>query len=117
MNYTKKFKIEPPSKVRLDDIDANYKGDEDKESAQSKLARYEKRLLELQYLLYAESKHSFLIILQGMDAAGKDGVINHVMSAMNPQGCRVYGFKSPSTRELAHDYLWRIHAAAPLLEP
>ena len=114
MNYSEEFKIEPNSKVKLDKIDASYKGDEeDKESAQVTIAKYVKRLPELQYLMYAENKRSLLIILQGMDAAGKDGIINHVMSVMNPQGCRVYAFKTPSVREQARDFLWRIHAAAP----
>jgi len=114
MSYAKKFKVEPKSRVKLDTIDANSKGEEkDKESAQPTLAKYVKRLAELQYLMYAENKRSFLVILQGMDAAGKDGTINHVMSVMNPQGCRVFGFKTPSTRERSHDYLWRIHAATP----
>src|ERR1700733_7137493 len=64
-------------------------------------------------LLYAEHKRSLLIVLQGMDAAGKDGTIRHVMSGVNPQGCTVTSFKQPSSRELAHDFLWRIHAAVP----
>ena len=113
MNYIKKFKIEPNSKVRLSEIDASYKGDGDKDSAQAELERCAQQLHDLQFLMYAENRRSLLIILQGMDAAGKDGVINHVLTAMNPQGCRVYDFKTPSTEELAHDYLWRIHQATP----
>lgn len=114
MNYAKRFKVEPNSKVRLDEIDASYKGErENKASAQAELEKYTQRLHDLQYLMYAENKRSLLIILQGMDAAGKDGTINHVLAVMNPQGCRVYGFKTPSTEELAHDFLWRIHPAAP----
>ena len=114
MDYASKFKVKPNSKVELGKIDANYKGeDEDKDSAQVTIAKYAQRLRDLQYLMYAENKRSLLIILQGMDAAGKDGLVNHVISAMNPQGCRVFGFKTPSVREQAHDYLWRIHYAAP----
>src|SRR6202012_3000855 len=64
-------------------------------------------------LLYAEHKHALLIVLQGMDAAGKDGTIRHVMSGVNPQGCTVTSFKQPTTVELDHDFLWRIHAAVP----
>jgi PPK2 family polyphosphate:nucleotide phosphotransferase len=64
-------------------------------------------------LLYAEHKHALLIVLQGMDAAGKDGTIKHVMSGVNPQGCSVTPFKQPSPRELSHDFLWRVHAAVP----
>jgi len=114
LNYAKKFKVDPNSKVKLDEIDAGYKGEhENKESANAELEKHVQRLRELQYLMYAENKRSLLIILQALDAAGKDGTINHVLSAMNPQGCRVYGFKTPSPEELAHDYLWRIHQATP----
>jgi len=114
MNYGKKFRVELGSKVKLDDIDAGYRGEhEDKDSAQQEMEKYTQRLHDLQYLMYAENKRALLIILQGMDAAGKDGTINHVLSAMNLQGCRAYGFKTPTPEELAHDYLWRIHEAAP----
>lgn len=70
-------------------------------------------LAALHDLLYAEHKHALLIVLQGMDAAGKDGTIRHVMSGVNPQGCRVTCFKVPSDQELEHDYLWRVHQAVP----
>jgi PPK2 family polyphosphate:nucleotide phosphotransferase len=114
VDYGKKFKVEPNSKVKLAEIDAGYKGEhEDKDSAQPELEKHAKRLHDLQYLMYAENKRSLLIILQGVDAAGKDGTISHVLGAMNPQGCRVYSFKTPSAEELAHDYLWRIHLATP----
>lgn len=72
-----------------------------------------KRLREGQVRLYAESKRGLLICLQGMDGAGKDGVVTHVIGAMNPMGCRVYSFKQPSAEERAHDFLWRIHKCAP----
>jgi PPK2 family polyphosphate:nucleotide phosphotransferase len=114
LDYGKKFRVEPGSKVRLDEIDAGYKGEhEDKASAQAEVDTYGQKLHDLQHLLYAENKRSLLIVLQGMDASGKDGTITHVLGAMNPQGCRVYCFKTPSAEELAHDYLWRIHQAAP----
>jgi PPK2 family polyphosphate:nucleotide phosphotransferase len=71
------------------------------------------RLRELQHLLYADKRHSLLIVLQGLDAAGKDGTIRHVMSGVNPQGCDVTSFKAPSAEQLARDYLWRIHKAVP----
>ena len=74
-----------------------------------------RRLRELQHLLYADRRYALLIILQGLDAAGKDGTIRHVMSGVNPQGCEVVSFKAPSHEELAHDFLWRIHKAAPNL--
>jgi PPK2 family polyphosphate:nucleotide phosphotransferase len=113
MNYSKRFRVEPGSEIDLGEIDAGFKGEQDKDSAQPELDKHAKRLGELQYLLYAENKRSLLIVLQAMDAGGKDGTINHVLATMNPQGCRVYGFKTPSAEELAHDYLWRIHQATP----
>jgi PPK2 family polyphosphate:nucleotide phosphotransferase len=114
MNYGKRFKVRPGSKISLNEIDAGYKGkNEDKHSARPELEKYAQRLHDLQYLMYAENERSLLIILQAMDAAGKDGTIKHVLGAMNPQGCQVYGFKTPSAEELSHDYLWRIHHVTP----
>ncbi len=114
MKYSDKFRVNPGSKVRLDKIDAAFKDKhEDQASALVELEKYTRLLRELQYLLYAEGKRSLLIILQAMDAGGKDGTINHVLGNMNPQGSRVYGFKVPSAEESAHDFLWRIHHAAP----
>lgn len=72
-----------------------------------------KKIRALQYKLYAEGKQSLLIVLQGLDAAGKDGTIRHVLGMMNPQGCTVTGFKQPTPEELRHDFLWRIHPHAP----
>lgn len=72
-----------------------------------------KKLAELQNLLYAEGKHALLLILQGMDASGKDGVIRNVLSGINPQGVTVTSFKKPTTEELSHDFLWRIHQRVP----
>lgn len=71
------------------------------------------KLNDLQNLLYAEGKHSILVVIQGMDASGKDGVIRNVFGSMNPQGVRVKSFKSPSAEELSHDFLWRIHSHVP----
>ena len=114
MNYSDKFRVESGSTVKLDRIDASFRNKhEDQTSASADLEKYNQRLRELQYLLYAENKRSLLIILQAMDAGGKDGTINHVLGSMNPQGTRVYGFKAPSAEEAAHDFLWRIHNAAP----
>jgi PPK2 family polyphosphate:nucleotide phosphotransferase len=114
MNYSKNFKVAPNAKVRFSEIDASFKGKhEDKASARDELEEYAKKLHDLQALMYAENKRSLLIILQGMDASGKDGTIGHVVGSMNPQGCRVYSFKTPSVEELAHDYLWRVHQAVP----
>lgn len=72
-----------------------------------------KKIRDLQFQLYAENKQSLLIVLQGLDAAGKDGTIKHVLGMMNPQGCTVTGFKQPTPLELRHDFLWRIHAHVP----
>ena len=114
MNYYEKFRVAPGSKVELKKVDAGYKGPhESHQHALPEIEKYTARLKELQYTLYAEGKRSLLICLQGRDAAGKDGTINHVLSAMNPQGCRVTGFKVPSAEEAAHDFLWRIHRATP----
>lgn len=114
MNYWNKFRVKPESVVKLDKIDAGFKDKhETQESALDEMNKYTQQLRELQYLMYAENKRSLLIILQAMDAGGKDGTINHFLGNMNPQGARVYGFKVPSSEEAAHDFLWRIHHAAP----
>jgi len=114
MNYEEKFRVKPGSRVRLDRIDADFKDKhEDQASALGEIEKFMLQLRELQYLLYAEDRRSLLIILQAMDAGGKDGTINHVLGNMNPQGAKVYGFKVPSAEEAAHDFLWRIHQAAP----
>jgi PPK2 family polyphosphate:nucleotide phosphotransferase len=84
-----------------------------KSHAEKAFPDHVEKLAALHDLLYAEHKRSLLIVLQGMDAAGKDGTIKHVMSGVNPQGCAVTSFKQPSSRELDHDFLWRIHAAVP----
>jgi PPK2 family polyphosphate:nucleotide phosphotransferase len=81
--------------------------------AAKSLPAHVENLAALHDLLYAEHKRSVLIVLQGMDAAGKDGTIKHVMSGVNPQGCTVTSFKQPSTQELDHDFLWRVHSAVP----
>jgi len=114
MNYLERFKVAPGSKVKLKEIDPSFKdGRASHESASDEIAHYQQKLRELQDLLYAERRHSLLICLQALDTGGKDGAINHVLGAMNPQGCRVAAFKQPSAEELAHDFLWRAHKAAP----
>ncbi|MEM7443394.1 MAG: polyphosphate kinase 2 family protein [Pseudomonadota bacterium] len=114
MDYRQKLRIEPGSKVRLGDIDPTYRGDGlSKGDALAETARLLDDIRALQYLLYAEQHHCLLIVLQGIDAAGKDGVCRHVIRAMNPQGCSVFGFKQPSTLERRHDFLWRVHLRAP----
>lgn len=114
MNYSDQFKIKTGSKVNLAKVNPSYHGNYDTEAAvANELENYSRRLSELQAVLYAENKHSLLIVLQAMDGGGKDGTIHHVMSALNPQGCSVVGFKVPTAEELAHDYLWRIHQQTP----
>jgi PPK2 family polyphosphate:nucleotide phosphotransferase len=114
MNFRKKFLVSPGAKVKLADIDPAYKGKhESHESAAPEIARHVESLARLQYKLYAEGKRSLLIVLQGLDAAGKDGVIRHVISGTNPQGVKVACFKQPTREELAHDFLWRAHRVTP----
>jgi PPK2 family polyphosphate:nucleotide phosphotransferase len=114
MDYREMFRVAHDGKLNLKKIDPDFKNKhDDKASAEPEIAEQVAKLRELQYLLYAEGKRSLLICLQAMDAAGKDGTINHVLGAMNPQGCKVYSFKAPSREELAHDFLWRIHARTP----
>ena len=114
MKYLNRFRVPPDSKVKLKDIDPGFKDHhESHKEAAEEIEQYQKKLRSLQELLYADGRRSLLICLQGMDTAGKDGTINHILGAMNPQGCRVVGFKQPSVEELAHDFLWRIHQATP----
>ena len=114
MKLSETFLVKPGRKVRLSEHEADFTGSfKSKSHAESALVRNISRLMELQYLLYAENKRSVLIILQAMDAGGKDGTIRHVMGALNPQSCRVTSFKEPSVEELKHDFLWRVHKATP----
>jgi PPK2 family polyphosphate:nucleotide phosphotransferase len=101
------------SKIKLADISTRAPKDLGKEATKAKTQQILTELDELQNLLYAESKHSILVILQGPDASGKDGVIRNVFTSMNPQGITVRSFKVPTAAELSHDFLWRIHAAVP----
>jgi PPK2 family polyphosphate:nucleotide phosphotransferase len=113
-NYLKKFIVEPDSKVRLKDFDPGYHGKhESKEKALPEIQEYLQKMEQLQYLMYAERKHSLLIVLQGLDAAGKDGVVRHIFTGINPAGCVVSDFKQPTPEELAHDFLWRVHPRVP----
>lgn len=114
MDLREKLIVEPGSKIKLKDVDASYHGQhETSEQAKEELAKSNGRLAELQQKLYGEKKHALLIVLQGIDAAGKDGTCWHVMSAMNPQGTTVTGFKQPTAEELLHDFLWRVHPHVP----
>jgi PPK2 family polyphosphate:nucleotide phosphotransferase len=113
MNHTK-FLVPPNTKIKLKDYDPGYlDGLSDKASAQATLQEGVQKLAKYQDILYAQNSYALLIIFQAMDAAGKDSTIKHVMSGVNPQGCQVYSFKTPSDEELDHDYLWRSMKALP----
>ena len=109
-----RFRVAPDKKFRLADHDPDDTGRFDnKEDGRRHLAKGLERLRELQERLYAQDEWSLLLIFQAMDAAGKDSVIEHVMSGVNPQGCQVYSFKAPSSEELDHDFLWRTARCLP----
>ncbi len=107
--------IAPPGTIiRLSDYDTAYTGDfESPKKAKKKLRKDIKKTSRLQDRLFAANRHSVLIIFQAMDAAGKDGTIKHVMSGVNPQGCQVHSFRTPSQEELDHDFLWRTTRRMP----
>lgn len=106
--------VKPGKKIKLADIDpGDTAGMKNKQKALERVEQNRSKLGNLHTLLYAENKRSLLIVLQGMDASGKDGTIRHVMSGVNPQGCGVTSFKVPSAEEQDHDFLWRIHKAVP----
>lgn len=100
-------------KIKLDDIDTKAPKSFDKEDTKDKLEKILEELDELQNLLYAENKHAILVVVQGMDASGKDGLIRKVFGKLNPEGVQVASFKQPTPEELAHDFLWRIHRNTP----
>lgn len=114
MKYFEKYRVNP-KKFSLDDYDPRDKTERrgSKEDNAKDLAELATEIDALQEILHAEGKHKLLLILQGMDASGKDGTIRHVFSECNPQGIRLASFKAPSAEELAHDYLWRIHQQVP----
>ena len=108
------FIVPPGKKIKLKDYDPAFTGNfQSKDEALVKLQEDVRRLAKYQDVLYAQNTYALLIIFQAMDAAGKDGAIEHVMSGVNPQGCQVFSFKQPSSEELDHDYLWRSSKALP----
>ena len=107
------YRIDPGTTLSLAAIDPGATGGYEKHEAKAETKRLNRELEALQELLYAEGKHKVLIVLQAMDAAGKDGTIRHVFDRVNPQGVKVASFKKPTSRELAHDYLWRVHHHTP----
>jgi polyphosphate kinase 2 (PPK2 family) len=111
LDYRKALRVKPGEKLKLSKIDPAYRGKHESEvAAKEETERYIKKLARQQTLLYADDKRSVLVVLQAMDASGKDGTIKHVFSGVNPQGVDVASFKQPTPLELAHDFLWRVHA-------
>lgn len=100
-------------KLSLNDYDPDYTGKLSKSDGKDLFDEIDSQLSEIQELLYAAKQNSILIVLQGMDTSGKDGTISHVMKSLNPEGVQVTSFKAPTQEELAHDFLWRVHKAAP----
>jgi PPK2 family polyphosphate:nucleotide phosphotransferase len=114
LDYRKKFRVKPGEKLRLSKLDPSFTGEHESDAmAKEATERARAKLAREQNLLYAEHKHSILVVLQAMDAGGKDGTIKHVFSGVNPQGVRVARFNQPTPTELAHDFLWRVHPHAP----
>jgi PPK2 family polyphosphate:nucleotide phosphotransferase len=108
------YLVEPDSKVKLSHYDPDDTGDlNSKSKADKLLEQHREKLFTLQELMYAEEKHSLLVVLQAMDAGGKDGTIRHIFTGVNPQGCQVTSFKKPTEEELKHDFLWRVHRVTP----
>ena len=116
MTLGQKLLVKPSKltrKLKLEDWDTEYNAYRKKENVEHELDRLSRQMSELQYKLFASKTQSLLIILQGVDASGKDGTIRHVMGALNPQNCYVKSFKVPTQEEATHDYLWRVHMAIP----
>ena len=107
------LRVEPGSAAKIAERDPDDKLGTDKHDAEKRLEKLIDRIDELQYRLYAEDRHSVLLVLQGLDAAGKDGVVRRVFQGVNPAGVEVTSFKVPAGPETQHDYFWRIHAALP----
>ena len=112
-DLSKELLMRPASRIKLADFDPAATHGIHKGAAEGHLQKNLDRLSVLQYLLYAEAGRALLVVLQGIDAGGKDGTIRHVMSGLNPQGVRVTAFKVPEGAEKRHDYLWRVHQAVP----
>ena len=114
MNFRKKFLVKPGRKFKLADFDPGFHGSHGSEQdAKQELDETNAKLTAMQRLFYGDRSRSLLIVLQGIDGAGKDGTCWHVISAMDPQGVKVQGFKQPTPEEHAHDFLWRVHPHAP----
>jgi PPK2 family polyphosphate:nucleotide phosphotransferase len=108
-----RLRVRPGDTVRLADHDPSDALGWDRDAADLRLDKNRTRMAELHDLLYADNNHALLIVLQGMDTCGKDGTVRHVLTGLDPQGCKVHPFKVPSSTEADHDYLWRVHQAVP----
>lgn len=114
LNHIDDYKVKPGKKISLQEFSTTAsKKNLDKKATEELVAKSTEELALLQDKLYAENKHSILIVLQAMDAAGKDGIVKHLMSGLNPTGVKVYSFKSPTPIELDHDFFWRHYSALP----
>lgn len=115
MSKLDRYRIEPGAKVDLRDYKTDDDGGMDKADVEAQFEKLHDRLIDLMELLYAESKHALLIVLQAMDTGGKDSTVRAVLSGVNPASCKVISFKAPNDVELRHDFLWRIHENTPRL--
>jgi PPK2 family polyphosphate:nucleotide phosphotransferase len=112
-SLSERFRVEPGKRFELADVDPRDTAGIDREAAEAGLAQGVERLGELQERLHAQDRWAVLLLFQGMDASGKDGVVKHVLSGVNPAGCQVFSFKAPTHEELDHDFLWRAARALP----
>jgi len=113
MDFRGEFVVEPGARVKLRKLDPAYTARLSEEEERPEIENHLEHLRRLQFLLYAERRRGLLVVLQGLDASGKDGTLRHVFGAMNPQGTTVTAFREPTDEELAHDFLWRVHPHAP----
>lgn len=112
-DFTKEFLIEENSKFKIKNYKTSYEGNITKEEGENLLTKEKQKLYSLQEKLYADGSQSLLVVLQAMDAAGKDSLIEHVFGGVNPQGCEVTSFKTPTSKEYSHDFMWRHYIALP----
>jgi PPK2 family polyphosphate:nucleotide phosphotransferase len=112
---TERYRVKPGEKLKLAKRPSDVSGGMDKASGNAEFRKLRRRLIQLQERMHAEGKHALLVVLQAMDTGGKDSTIRSVFGGVNPQGCRVSGFKAPTELERQHDFLWRVHARAPAL--